>query len=183
VKRVAVPLSRGFPPIADTRARVLVLGSLPGRKSLDMHEYYAQSYNVFWRIMGALFGAWPTLPYDARLERLRANGIAVWDVLAAGQREGSLDSAIDRSTIVVNDFGGFLSRHRGIQLICFNGATAALLYRRRVEPTLDPASAAIETRVLPSTSPAHASLRFEQKLERWAAALQGSSYAAHPTER
>ena len=180
MKRPRVPLSVGFPPIADTRARVLVLGSLPGRKSLDMHEYYAQPYNVFWRIMGALFGAGPALPYDARLERLRAHGVAVWDVLAAGQREGSLDSAIDRSTIVVNDFGEFFSRHRGIRLICFNGTTAAGLYRRRVEPTLGPESAAIETRLLPSTSPAHASLRFEQKLERWAAALKGSSYAAHP---
>ena len=182
MKRPRVPLSVGFPPIADTRACVLVLGSLPGRKSLDMREYYAQPYNAFWRIMGALFGAGPELPYDARLERLRANGIAVWDVLAAGQREGSLDSAIDRSTAVVNDFGEFFARHRGIRRICFNGNTAAGLYRRKVQPGLGPEQAAIESLVLPSTSPAHASLRFEQKLERWAAALQGPSYAGRSTE-
>jgi len=173
VKRPRVPLSIGFPPIADARARVLVLGSLPGRKSLQMQEYYAQPYNAFWRIMGSLFGAEPAMAYSERLERLRAHGVAVWDVLAAGEREGSLDSAIEPSTIVVNDFGEFFARHRAIRLICFNGNTAAGLYRRKVQPGLAPEPAAIETRVLPSTSPAYASLKFEQKLERWSAALRG----------
>jgi hypoxanthine-DNA glycosylase len=166
-------LSVGFPPIADSRANVLVLGSLPGRKSLEMRQYYAQPYNTFWRIMGALFGADPGLPYGARLERLRAHGVAVWDVLAAGEREGSLDSAIEQSTIVVNDFGEFFTRHRGIRLICFNGNTAAGLYRRKVRPVLAGEWAAIESTVLPSTSPAYAGLPFEQKLDRWSAALRG----------
>jgi hypoxanthine-DNA glycosylase len=168
-----VPLSVGFPPIADARARVLVLGSLPGRKSLEMREYYAQPYNAFWRIMGELAGAGPALGYEKRLARLRARGIAVWDVLAAGEREGSLDSSIVRASIVVNDFNGFFERHRRIRLICFNGATAAGLFRRKVAPELKPDFAAIEMRVLPSTSPAHASLKFEQKLARWSEALGG----------
>jgi hypoxanthine-DNA glycosylase len=169
---VRVPVSVGFPAVADARARVLVLGSLPGRKSLQMHEYYAQPYNAFWRIMGALFGAVQQLPYEARLAKLRAHGVAVWDVLAAGEREGSLDSAIVTSTIVVNDFNEFFTRHAEVRAICFNGNTAAGLYRRKVLPRLDTAYAALATHVLPSTSPAYASLRFEQKLERWAAALQ-----------
>ena len=97
-----------------------------------------------------------------------------------GEREGSLDSAIEPSTIVVNDFGEFFARHRGIRVICFNGNTAAGLYRRKVQPGLAPEPAAIETRVLPSTSPAYASLQFEQKLERWSAALGGLTSA---TER
>ena len=67
-----VPLSVGFPPIADANARVLVLGSLPGVKSLEMREYYAQPYNAFWRIMGELTGAGPALEYPARLVLLRA---------------------------------------------------------------------------------------------------------------
>ena len=166
-----VPLSVGFPPIADARARVLVLGSLPGRKSLEMQQYYAQPYNAFWRIMGELAGARPHLPYRARLARLRAHGIAVWDVLAAGEREGSLDSAIVPGSIVVNDFSAFFARHGKIELICFNGNTAAKLFLRRVLPMLAPDQAAIERRVLPSTSPAYASLPFAQKLERWAAGL------------
>jgi hypoxanthine-DNA glycosylase len=166
-----VPLSAGFPPIADPRARVLVLGSLPGVKSLEMREYYAQKYNAFWRIMGELFGAGPALQYPERLVRLRAHGVAVWDVLAAGEREGSLDSSIVRDSIVVNDFRAFFARHREVRLICFNGNTAASLYARRVLPGLAEEHAAIERCTLPSTSPAYASLRFEQKLERWAAAL------------
>ena len=151
--------------------RVLVLGSLPGRKSLEMREYYAQPYNAFWRIMGELFGAGPALEYPARLVRLRAHGVAVWDVLAAGEREGSLDSSIVRASIVVNDFRSFFARHRALELICFNGNTAARLFERKVLPGLPPEWASIERRVLPSTSPAYASLRFEQKLTRWREAL------------
>ena len=171
MSKARLPLSVGFPPIADARARILVLGSLPGVKSLQMREYYAQPYNAFWRIMGELFGAGPALEYSARLVRLRAHGIAVWDVLAAGAREGSLDAAIVPASIVVNDFNAFFERHRRIGLICFNGNTAAGLFRRKVLPGLAPKWAAIERQPLPSTSPAYASLRFEQKLARWAAVL------------
>lgn len=169
--RSDVPLSHGFPPIADARARVLILGSLPGRRSLEMQQYYAQPQNAFWRIMGKLFGAEPDLPYAARIDTLCARGVAVWDVLASGEREGSLDSAIVPASIVVNDFSRFFAEHRAIRLICFNGNTAAGLFRRRVRPVLAAEPAAIETLVLPSTSPAYAGLRFEQKLARWAAAL------------
>jgi double-stranded uracil-DNA glycosylase len=171
VSKARVPLSVGFPPIADARSRVLVLGSLPGVKSLEKHEYYAQPYNVFWRIMGELFGAGPSLDYSARLERLRENGIAVWDVLAAGERKGSLDASIVPNSIVVNDFKSFFERHARIRLICFNGSTAAGLFRRKVLPDLPAEWAAVEMQPLPSTSPAYASLKFEQKLARWAAVL------------
>jgi hypoxanthine-DNA glycosylase len=166
-----VPLSVGFPPVADARARVLLLGSLPGVRSLTMHEYYAQPHNAFWRIMGKLFGAGPELPYAERLDALRAHGVALWDVLKAGEREGSLDAAIVPSTIVVNDFDEFFARHSRVRAVCFNGNTAANLYRRKVLPALAGGPAALATHVLPSTSPAHASLRFEQKLARWQAIL------------
>jgi hypoxanthine-DNA glycosylase len=171
MRRTRVAPSVGFPPIGDAAARVLVLGSLPGVKSLQMQEYYAQPHNAFWRIMGELFGAGPELEYAARLARLRAHGIAVWDVLAAGEREGSLDSAIVPSSIVVNDFNAFFERHRRVRLICFNGNTAAGLFRRKVLPGLAAEWAAIERHSLPSTSPAHASMRFPQKLAAWAAVL------------
>jgi double-stranded uracil-DNA glycosylase len=173
VKRGRVEVSVGFPPIEDAAARVLVLGSLPGVKSLEMREYYAQPYNAFWRIMGELVGAGPDLEYPTRLVRLRAHGLAVWDVLASGERQGSLDSAIVPASIVVNDFDTFFARHRELRLICFNGNTAAGLFKRKVLPELAPRWAGIERRTLPSTSPAYASLRFEQKLERWREALAG----------
>jgi TDG/mug DNA glycosylase family protein len=136
-----------------------------------MSEYYAQPHNAFWKIMGILFGADPQLPYRARLQRLVAAQVAVWDVLAAGRRPGSLDSSIDAASAVVNDFPAFFARHGGIRLICFNGTKAAELYRRKVLPLLVPPAAALETRILPSTSPAHASLRFDDKLARWASVL------------
>jgi hypoxanthine-DNA glycosylase len=144
-----------------------------------MGQYYAQPQNTFWKIMGALFEAGPTLPYAERTLRLRARGVAVWDVLAAGERDGSLDSAIVRSTMVVNDFARFFAAHSRIALICFNGATAAALFRRRVQPSLTLKWAAVATHVLPSTSPAHAAMRFEQKLARWSEVLGALDAPAH----
>jgi TDG/mug DNA glycosylase family protein len=161
--------SQGFPPIARRDARVLVLGSLPGQESLRRRQYYAQPRNGFWPIMGALCGAGPELPYRARTRRLAAGGIALWDVCATAFRAGSLDAAIVAGSVVVNDFGAFLARHPAIRLVCFNGRTAAALYRRHVLPALGPAARALPTLELPSTSPAHAALPPAAKLARWRA--------------
>jgi hypoxanthine-DNA glycosylase len=178
VKEGTVPFARGFPPIATPDAEVLILGSLPGCRSIEMQQYYAQPQNAFWRIMGALFGAGPELDYASRAHKLRASGIAVWDVLAAGERRGSLDSAIVTSTIVINDFTRFFKRHRRIAMICFNGRKSAELYRRWVLPTLPEAIAGLETRHLPSTSPAHAGRSYDQKLALWREALGGAAERA-----
>jgi double-stranded uracil-DNA glycosylase len=159
--------SRGFPPIAARDARVLILGSLPGQASLAAGQYYAQRQNAFWRIMGELFGAAPDMDYEQRAERLRRCGIALWDVCAAAVRPGSLDTSINRETIVTNDFAAFFVTHPAISHVCANGGTAHDLYLRQVVPGLPELEAAMPLHRLPSTSPAHASLRFEQKLERW----------------
>jgi hypoxanthine-DNA glycosylase len=164
-------LDRGFPPVAGRKVRALVLGSLPGRRSLQASQYYAQPQNAFWKIMGELFGAGPELDYAQRLARLRSQSIALWDVLAAGQRPGSLDSAIVKTTVVANDFTGFFEVHGDVRLICFNGKTAAALYAREVLPGLRAEFAAVDTVTLPSTSPAYASMRFGAKLEHWSRAL------------
>ncbi len=158
---------QGFPPIADAQARVLILGSLPGQASLRRQQYYAQPQNAFWKIMGRLFDAGPELPYDARARRLIAQGIALWDVCAAAQRPGSLDASIVHASVVPNAFAAFLASHPRIRLICFNGAKAAELYRRLVLPALPATAQAIDCETLPSTSPAHASMSFEDKLARW----------------
>ena len=160
--------SRGFTALARGDARVLVLGSLPGAESLRQRRYYAQPRNAFWPIMGALFGAAPERPYEARVRKLLARRVAVWDVCKRAHRSGSLDSSIDRDSIVVNDFASFIASHPGLRLICFNGATAAALYRRLVLPGLAARAAASPTRRLPSTSPAYAALSFAAKLEAWA---------------
>jgi TDG/mug DNA glycosylase family protein len=163
---------KGFPPIADARARVLILGSLPGQVSLQRQQYYALPHNAFWKIMGRLFSAGPELSYAERGKRLVQSGVALWDVCAAAQRPGSLDAAIVHSSVVPNDFAAFLASHPGIGLICFNGGKAADLYRRLVLPGLPPTARALRTETLPSTSPAHAAMTFEEKLTRWAAVLQ-----------
>ncbi len=167
----ATPFSHGFPPVAAPGASVLILGSLPGVRSLEEQRYYAQPQNAFWKIMGELYGAGPEVPYAARLGALTANAVALWDVLASGRRPGSLDSAIDRATAVTNDFAAFFESYPSIGAIFFNGATAAKLYETRVLPRLDPRRAQIERRTLPSTSPAHARMRFAEKLAHWSAAL------------
>ena len=164
-------LSRGFPPVVGKRPQVLVLGSLPGQASLRRSEYYGQAQNAFWRIMGELCGAGPERHYADRLALLRSSGIALWDVLEAAERPGSLDSAIVMDTARINDIASLLDRERSIRGVCFNGRKAADLYRRRVLSLLPPRAAVLPAMTLPSTSPAYASMRFEAKLAQWRAAL------------
>ena len=160
-------LSESFPPITAPDARVLILGSLPGTRSLADREYYAQPQNAFWKIMGEMFGAGRELPYAARTRRLSRCGVALWDVIASAERPGSLDSSIVGASVVVNDFGSLFERCPEIGTVFFNGAKAAELFERRVKPTLDGELARLRFERLPSTSPAHAAMRYEEKLARW----------------
>ncbi|WP_425497210.1 DNA-deoxyinosine glycosylase [Luteimonas flava] len=159
---------RSFAPVVGDHARVLVLGSMPGVASLDADRYYAHPRNVFWPIVGALFGFDPALPYDARLAQLTARGVALWDVAGECVRPGSLDARIEAGSVVPHDIGGLLARYPGITRIRFNGAAAETLFRRHVLPTLDVVPDLLR---LPSTSPAHAALGFEAKLAAWRAGL------------
>lgn len=174
--------ARGFPPIADARARLLILGSLPGQASLAAGQYYAQPRNAFWPILGELLGAAPELAYPDRAAVLRRAGVALWDVCAAAERPGSLDASIRRDSVVVNDFAAFLHAHPRIALLAFNGATAADLYRRCVLPSLPAGAAALPTLRLPSTSPAHAGVPYAAKRAAWATALRTAGVLeAEPT--
>jgi hypoxanthine-DNA glycosylase len=162
---------RGFAPLATPAARVLILGSLPGEASLRAGEYYAQPRNGFWPILDALVGTAPGSPYAERVARLTAAGIALWDVCAAARRAGSLDSAIERDSVVINDFAAFHAAHPRLRAVAFNGRTAAALYRRHALPTLDDRARALPLLALPSTSPAHAALARAAKLRQWHAVL------------
>ncbi len=165
-----------FEPIAISSARILILGSMPGEASLKAGQYYAHTRNTFWKIMGELIGFDPQAPYEQRVTALKLAGIALWDVLHSCYREGSLDSAIKNDSIVVNDFNAFLAQHPHITRVCFNGAAAAQCYQKHVLPTCK--HTAIHYMRLPSTSPAHAALSFEQKVMAWRAAI-GTAHAMH----
>jgi len=163
--------SIGFPPVAASGAKLLILGSLPGKRSLEAQQYYAQPRNAFWPLMSSLFGVDADACYADRLRGLNDHGVALWDVCASAERLGSLDQRIELSTVRANDFERFLTEYQEIRLICFNGAKAASLYQRLVLPALSARAAAIPSRRLPSTSPAHASLTFAQKCDHWRSAL------------
>ncbi len=156
-----------FPPVGNRNAHLLILGSLPGRKSLQMQQYYAHPQNAFWKLVAQIFGAEVPLPYTRRLKILTANRIALWDVLAAAERPGSLDSSIVHASARVNDFAAFYRSHPHIRRVIFNGRKAEELYRRFVLPGLPAGFDALAYESLPSTSPAHAGMTFAKKLERW----------------
>ena len=156
-----------FPPIALADAEILILGSLPGRKSLEMQQYYAHPQNAFWKLIARIYNTGSSLPYMQRVEVLTVNRIALWDVLAAAERPGSLDSSIVSASVRANDFAAFYRNHPQVSRIYFNGRKAEELYRRFVLPGLSAEFAALRYVSMPSTSPAHAGMPFAQKLVRW----------------
>jgi TDG/mug DNA glycosylase family protein len=155
--------TQGFDPIADRAARVLILGTLPSQVSLQKGEYYAQPQNVFWKIMGDLFGVNPLASYSERTDRLISKRVALWDVCHSAHRPGSRDASIRDDE--PNDFVDFLRSHEQLRLICFNGKKAANLYHHRVKRSKELEAIAVE--VLPSTSAAHAAMPYKMKLARW----------------
>lgn len=159
------------------RPRLLILGSLPGAASLAAHEYYAHPRNLFWDLMGDLFGAGRELPYARRCARLMEAGIAVWDVVREADRPGSLDSAIDRHSVSPNDFAPLFAAQPQLRTVAFNGQKAASLFRQRVLPALA-VGTALRLHTLPSTSPAHAGRTRAQKLASWReiATLAGTAH-------
>lgn len=155
------PVLAGLAPVLDADTRVLVLGSFPGAASLAAAQYYAHPRNQLWPILAALTGEdLAALPYAQRLTRLLAHRFGLWDVLGACQRSGSLDSAIRAPA--ANDFARLRQLSPQLETVGFNGQAAG-----KFAPQF--AQAGYRTLVLPSTSPAHASMTFEQKLGMWRA--------------
>lgn len=167
---------RSFPPSADASARVLILGSMPGEESLRQRQYYAFPRNAFWRIMGELFSFDPGLEYEERLARLRSGRVALWDVLAACRRRGSLDTAITAAR--PNDIAGLLRRCPGIAAIGCNG-TAAFTLLRRFQPALRERPGLTIVR-LPSTSPAAAGIAYAAKRDAFRRFLEAAGAEVTP---
>jgi double-stranded uracil-DNA glycosylase len=151
---------RSFAPVVDQRARVLVLGTLPGEESLRRHEYYAHPRNLFWPILFALFDMAPAGDYTARLAFAAAQRVALWDVCETGERAASADASIRREQ--PNAIGLLLDAHPLVGAVAFNGTGARRLHDRHF-----PRRPGLAYLAMPSTSPAHARLDFAAKLAQW----------------
>ena len=157
-----IAIKRSMAPVGSADARLLILGSLPGDASLAAQRYYAHSTNQFWRLLGHAIGEeLAALDYDQRLERLAVRGIGLWDVVAAAQREGSLDGAIRGAT--PNELAAYVEAHPRIEAVAFNGKRAAAIGRRALG---HPSGLALID--LPSSSAA-LTRPFAEKARAWSA--------------
>lgn len=149
----------GLAPLHAPDARLLLLGSFPGKQSLAEHRYYAHPRNQFWSVLGALWGEdIVAMPYDERVNALRRHRLALWDVHAACEREGSLDSAIERAE--PNDLAALVAQLPCLRVIAHHGGESA----RSMKLTR---SFGLPVHRLPSTSPAHAGMSLAAKVEAW----------------
>lgn len=152
--------SFSFLPINSPTSKVLILGTMPGIKSLEMQQYYAHPRNSFWKILFTILGEDFSEEYELRRNLLLNNNIALWDVLQYCERTGSLDSAIRNE--IVNDFTLFFKENPEVTTIIFNGQKAAALFKKHVKT-----KKSYHVVTMPSTSPAHAGKTFESKLAEW----------------
>ena len=158
-------MKHSLAPIVSPASQVLILGTLPGERSLAAGAYYAHPRNQFWPIMASLFGADPGGDPAERATFVQRHRLALWDVLHSAERAGSLDSAIIRPE--PNDFATFLAAYPAIRAIALNGTKARDLFDRQCWPDLAPElQARLSVHTLPSTSPAH-TMAFERKLAAW----------------
>ena len=154
-------LKRNFPPVVDAQTRVLILGSLPGEVSLAHQQYYAHPQNRFWHLVGEVIGEpLPALPYEARLDTVRAYGVGLWDVVAQARREGSLDSNIRLHA--GSDLAGLIATLPSLRAVAFNGGTAARIGQR----ALVQGGVTVPVVLLPSSSPAY-TIPYATKRDAW----------------
>lgn len=163
-------MQHGLPPVLDTRTRLLVLGSFPGRASLETQRYYGHPQNHFWKILAAIWKLPLTdMPYADRIQTLHDRGLGLWDVYAACEREGSLDSAIRHAQ--PNDLGSLRALCPQLQAIAHNGGES-FRHARHTQ------ALGVAVYRLPSTSPANASWSFDRKRAAWHEVLQHHGIAA-----
>ncbi len=149
-----------FAPIINKNSKILILGTMPGIKSLEEQEYYAHPRNAFWKIMFRLFQKDFSENYEDRKNLILENRLALWDTLKLCYREGSLDTNIKDEE--ANEIHGLLEKYHNIHSLIFNGKNAEKYYRRYFKKRLN-----IRYLTLPSTSPANATKSFDEKLAEW----------------
>ncbi|MCD2322429.1 DNA-deoxyinosine glycosylase [Sphingomonas sp. IC-56] len=157
------PRKHSFPPVVDADVRLLVLGSLPGERSLAQRRYYAHPQNQFWQLMSPAAGVdLPSLDYEDRLATLLRAHIGLWDVVATARRRGSTDAAMH--DVEAHDIAALASNLPHLRAIAFNGGTALKLGTKQ----LGPAASRHDIVALPSSSPLH-TIGLAAKLPAWAA--------------
>ncbi len=168
-------LKQGLGPIIDSRARILILGTLPGEESLRQQRYYGHPRNLFWRMIADVFGEPRVTEYEQQKALLKRHRIALWDVLHSAERIGSLDSAIRNPA--PNGISELLIAHPRLRTIAFNGLRAEALFRQFIAGTLPVPAEALRVAALPSTSPtpSRKMVSYEEKVARWAAFLNAES--------
>ncbi|MBF6608021.1 MAG: DNA-deoxyinosine glycosylase [Flavobacterium sp.] len=149
-----------LPPIIDAGRVILILGTMPGEKSIASQQYYANRGNQFWRLLFAVFDEPFSVNYDERLKFLQRNRIGLWNVLEKCNREGSSDNKIKNEH--PNDLPSFFERWPNITHVYFESMAAAKFYAKYFEK-----SESMTYNVLPSTSGQYAVKNFEQKLAEW----------------
>jgi hypoxanthine-DNA glycosylase len=153
-----------FPPLIDSQSEILILGSIPGVKSLEMQQYYAHPQNKFWKIIFELFNENFTEDYMERVTILKKHHIALWDVIDSCERKGSLDSEIKNEE--ANQIAELVEQHPNIKAIFCNGGKSFKNLQKVLGKNYK-----LPIILLPSTSPLH-TISFEKKLEEWVKILE-----------
>lgn len=150
-----------FPPIWNPDCKVLILGSMPGKESLIQEQYYAHPRNTFWRILFSILNQDFSESYAVRKALLKNHQVGLWDVLQHCEREGSLDSAIKNE--YPNAIVALIKESTHIKAVLFNGQKSAASFKKWIGYS----ELKIPYYILPSTSPAHAGITFQKKLDIW----------------
>ena len=67
----------GLAPVIDDKTEVLILGTLPSDVSLAKRQYYSNSNNDFWKIVGDVLDKnLGDLSYERRIEMLKAHAVS-----------------------------------------------------------------------------------------------------------
>lgn len=156
-------ICKSFKPSIDKKSKILILGSMPGIKSIKEQQYYAHPQNRFWKVMANICQIYnlQELEYQQKIEILLSNNIALWDTIKSCQREGSLDSNILNA--VPNDIRGLLKEYPNIKIICLNGNKAYSAFTKYFPDLLDKYTCY----KMPSTSPANARYNLEKLIDKW----------------
>ena len=167
------PDKTGLKPVLPEGLRILILGSLPGDKSLYEQQYYAHPRNLFWPVMARLLNFPVDSDYRSRLDFLTQAGIGLWDVIEKANRHGSLDSAIAGNSIKINSLTELITVSSQLELVVLNGRKAENLFMTKIWPWLTATKQqSLKVSGLPSTSPANASIPRETKIQVWLDCLQ-----------